>query len=108
MYGFAAANIGCCGCYELTFGPAGVPSYYGGELEGRKMVVQVTNRGDEYVLRVVYSSLSLSLSLSHILSLFLSFFRSFHRLTAVSRQRYIFTNRHTHIYIYILLLTYVF
>jgi hypothetical protein len=34
MMAFAAANMGCCGCYELTFGPAGNPSYYNGELDG--------------------------------------------------------------------------
>ncbi|KAG2225554.1 hypothetical protein INT45_013665 [Circinella minor] len=45
-YGFAAASIAgkdeagwCCGCYELTFSSAGI--------EGKKMVVQVTNTGGD-------------------------------------------------------------
>ena len=45
-YGFAAASVAgkdesgwCCGCYELTFTSAGI--------EGKKMVVQVTNTGGD-------------------------------------------------------------
>ncbi|KAI9497831.1 RlpA-like double-psi beta-barrel-protein domain-containing protein-containing protein, partial [Zychaea mexicana] len=45
-YGFAAASIAgldesgwCCGCYELTF--------TSGEIDGKKMVVQVTNTGGD-------------------------------------------------------------
>lgn len=45
-YGFAAASISgksesdfCCSCYELTFSS--------GEIEGKKMVVQVTNTGGD-------------------------------------------------------------
>lgn len=45
-YGFAAASIAgkteegwCCSCYELTF--------TSGAVEGKKMVVQVTNTGGD-------------------------------------------------------------
>ena len=36
-YGFAAAPFPCCRCYELTF--------TGGPVEGKTMIVQVTNTG---------------------------------------------------------------
>lgn len=52
-YGFAAAHISgksehdlCCACYELTF--------TSGPVSGKKMVVQVTNTGDDLDVSVKY------------------------------------------------------
>jgi len=49
LYGFAAAGgplSGCCSCYELEFTDRCLNGCsYQGQLEGRKMIVQVTNTG---------------------------------------------------------------
>jgi len=49
MYGFAAAGgplSGCCSCYELEFTDRCLNGCsYQGQLQGRKMIVQVTNTG---------------------------------------------------------------
>lgn len=57
MYGFAASNTLCCACFELVFLSYSVDSKgkkctspcsaYTGQLAGKKMIVQVTNKGGD-------------------------------------------------------------
>uniref|UniRef100_A0A7S1PJ52 Cellulase n=1 Tax=Percolomonas cosmopolitus TaxID=63605 RepID=A0A7S1PJ52_9EUKA len=49
MYAFAAANVPCCQCYELEFlsHSVGGASAYRGQLAGKKMIIQVTNKGGD-------------------------------------------------------------